>query len=141
MRSYIFTGMIALILGLVVGTIMGWELFPKEYNDSHLCQLDNQYKREYTLMVARDYRMANDREAALEHARERLKLLRMDQSPHCSPAGDYEIRNERDWVQYLAEQLVDASVPLSQIQDIVLLAEGFGRLTPELERYLPVDNP
>lgn len=137
MRSYLFTGGVALLLGLVIGAVMGWELFPVEYRNSHMCQLDEQYKREYTLMVARGYRL----DSALEHARDRLRLLRMDQSPNCSPAGDYKIYNERDWVQHLAEQMIDESAPLNQIQDMVVLAEGFGRLTPELERYRPLQNP
>lgn len=130
-RNYFFTGMITLVLGIALGVYLGWVQFPVEYRNSHLCQLNTPYQENYTLMVARGYRIDKNLEKALE----RLRPLRVAEVPECDDSRAYKIDNIPDWVQQLTEQYISKGADPSEIRDLVALAEGFDRLTPIMESF------
>ena len=131
MRNYIITGVISLLIGLGLGFYIGWVQFPVEYRNSHLCQLADHYREDYTLMVARGYREDGDINKALE----RLRPLRSEGKPECENSRAYQIDNVSEWVQRLTEQYISEGANQTDIQDLVALAEGFGRVTPVMESF------
>ncbi len=133
MRSYIFTGAIAMVLGTGIGLYLGWIQFPIEYRNSHMCQLAERYQENYTLMVARGYRLDGN----LTKAIDRLRPLRIENASTCDDGQVYPIDNIPDWVQYLTEQQISEGANPDTIRDLVALAEGFDRLTPVMESFLP----
>lgn len=136
MRSYVFTGIIALLLGIGIGVYLGWAQFPVEYRNSHMCQLDQEYQENYTLMVARGYRQDGDINKAIE----RLRPLRIENNLEaCNDERTYKIDNVLDWVQYLTEKYISEGANPEEIRDLVALAEGFDRVTPVMESFRP--NP
>jgi hypothetical protein len=131
MKSYFLTGIAALLLGVGIGVYLGWVQFPVEYRNSHLCQLRDDYQAAYTLMVARGYRQDRDLDKALD----RLRPLRVADTPACRDGRDYEIDNLPDWVQTLTERYISEGANPDEIRDLVALAEGFDRLTPIMESF------
>jgi hypothetical protein len=139
MRNYIITGITMLGIGLAIGFYIGWVQYPVEYRNSYLCQLAPEYQENYTLMIARGYRVDNDAQKAIE----RLRPLRVEGTAECDDGRDYSIDNIPDWVQYLTEQYISEGANPEQIRDLVALAEAFDRLTPVMEsfRTSPSTNP
>lgn len=129
MRTYLFTGLISLVIGIGLGLFLGWVQFPVEYQNSHMCQLDWQYQEEYTVMVARGYRQDQD----LTKAIERLRPLRVEGVDACDDGRDYVIDNLADWIVYLTELKISQGADLRDIQDLAFLARGLGRTTPLIE--------
>ncbi|NDJ84806.1 MAG: hypothetical protein GYB66_02870 [Chloroflexi bacterium] len=137
MRTYVMTGIVALALGIGLGLYLGWIQFPVEYEDSRMCQLDEQYQEDYTLMVARGYQVDGNLDAAIA----RLRPLRVAEVEACNDSRPYKINNIPDWVEYLAEQYISEGRDPVQIRDLVALAAGFERVTPAMESFLPQNSP
>lgn len=131
MRQFIVTGLIALLVGLGLGLYIGWVQYPVEYRNSHMCQLASRYQAEYTLMVARGYRMDGDVQKAVE----RLRPLRAEGKPECQASDSPPIDNIADWVQSLTERYISEGASQQQIRDLVALAEAFNRVTPIMESF------
>ena len=133
MRNYLLTGMITIALGIGLGVYIGWVQYPVEYRNSYMCQLSDSYQEEYTLMLARGYREDGDLNKALD----RLQPLRAEGVPECDDGRSYKIDNIPEWVQVLTERYISQGADPVLIQDLVALAEGFGRLTPIMESFRP----
>ena len=70
-RRYIWFA-ISIGLGLIVGLILGWSVFPRKAGEMPLKELRMDYKADYVLMVATIYQKEMDYDAAL------LKLAIVD---------------------------------------------------------------
>jgi len=119
--------LVSLILGIGfgigAGLVLGWGVFPIEYSEGSLPELARQHTDDYTVMVAAGYVADGDIQGALE----RLNLLGVDNSPaHVQEVTERYITNSRD---------------IGDIQLLVALSEGFGRLTPIMEPYRQVELP
>ena len=119
--------LVSLILGvgfgIGAGLVLGWGVFPREYTEGTLPELARQHSDEYTVMIAAGYVADGDIQGALE----RLNLLGVDNSPaHVQEVTERYITNSRD---------------IQDIQLLVALSEGFGRLTPIMEPYRQVELP
>jgi len=116
----------SLIVGLVVGAglglFLGWGPFPVEYLDSPARALDQRYRDEYTLMVAAGYVVDGDVQGAVE----RLRVLDEENIPA--------------YVQETTERFISNSRNLQDIQFLVALSEGLGRLTPVMENFRMLDT-
>lgn len=132
LRSYFFTGLIALVLGIGLGLYLGWIQFPSQYTDGQMCQLEWSYQESYTLMVARGYRQDRNLNKALD----RLRPLRAVGVTGCENERPYKIDNIPDWVQYFTEQQISRGADPQEIRDLVVLADAFDRLTPIMEGFL-----
>lgn len=114
---------LGLVVGVMLGLYLGWEQFPTEYIDSPLSLLDNQHKDDYVVMVAYGYVADQDLQGALD----RLRPLNVNNIPA--------------FVQEVTERYISLSRGLPDIQHLVALAEGMGRLTPMMESYRLLATP
>ena len=102
---------------LVLGLFLGWVQFPAQTVDSPASALAERYKDDLTVMVARAY----VRDGDLTGAFDRLRPLGEDNIPA--------------FVQEVTERTISTSGDVSDIQMLVALSAGLGRLTPIMEPY------
>lgn len=115
LRVFLST-VIGVAAGIALGLALGWG-FPAEYSDSVLSELAPVHQDNYTLMIAAGYVHDGDITGAFE----RLQRLGVDNVPA--------------YVQDVTERYVTNSRELDDIQRLVALSEGFGRLTPLMQPY------
>lgn len=121
-KRYIGSLLVGVLIGVAVGLLVGWELFPVEYTNSSLSDLDPDYQDEYTVMIGEGYLYDRDINGAIA----RLQPL--------------EKENIFDYIQQLTERFISQSnVPA--ITPMVALAEALGRLTPAMEIYRSTPVP
>jgi hypothetical protein len=118
MRNTLLWGFIALLLGVALGLLIGWVLWPVQYTNTAPAQLRQDYRNDYILMVAAAYQVEKDPEAA----RERLARLDPEQP-------------ERPLVE-LTETLMAQSGRPGDIQMLVRLAQALDATTPAMLPYL-----
>lgn len=127
MRRFIGSALIAMIIGISVGVYLGWEQFPVEYRNSSMCQLSEDYREEYTLMIARGFRAEGNRDAALN----RLLPLRASNNPTClRDETTTQIDNVPAWVQEVTERYRSQGANLEDICTLAALSAAFGRQIP-----------
>ncbi|GAB5493746.1 MAG: hypothetical protein Phog2KO_39610 [Phototrophicaceae bacterium] len=107
---------IGVLIGIAVGIGLGWG-FPREYSNSTLPELAQSHQDAYTVMIAAGY--VNDGD--ISGAFERLQVLGVENVPA--------------YVQDTTERYITNSRELDDIQLLVALSEGFGRLTPVMETF------
>lgn len=113
---------IGLVVGAGVGLYLGWVQFPVEYVNSPASRLAPRYQDEYTVMIAGGYAADGDLDGALN----RMRLINVANAPL--------------FVQEVTERYITNSQNVNDIRDLVLLAEGLGRLTPIMEPYRQVNT-
>lgn len=123
MARFLLSFVVALAVGIGIGLVLGWGIFPARTADSPASALDSRYKDDYTVMIASVYRADGDLIGALE----RLRLLGADNIPA--------------YVQDVTERFITNSRDLESIRRLVALSEGLGRLTPIMEPYRAVSLP
>ncbi len=123
MKRFLLSFFAALVIGLVIGLYLGWVPFPVQYVDSPARDLAQRYQDDYTVMVAAGYQTDLDLTGAVE----RLRVL--------------GVENVAQHVQEVAERYITTSRDVAEIQLLVVLAEGMGRLTPMMEPFRPVTLP
>ena len=117
MQRVFLSLVIGVAVGLGVGLFLGWVQFPAQPVNSPASALADRYKDDYVVMVARAYVRDGDLTGALD----RLRTL-----------GEANIPA---FVQEIAERTISASGDVSDIQMLVVLSAGLGRLTPIMEPY------
>ncbi len=134
MRQFIGSALVACILGIGLGLFLGWEQFPRQAEDSSMCQFSRENLEAYTLMVARGFRVDEahaDPISARDAALERLLPLNASNSPVCE-AGQTsaQIDNVPAWVQEVTERFRTRGADLRDICDLANLSAAFGRQIP-----------
>lgn len=117
MRRILVSVVVGAVIGVIAGFLIGWVIAPVQYVNSPLNLLAREYKYEYTVLVAAAYQQDNDLNLAIA----RLRPLDIDNIPN--------------WVQDVTERYISQGRNVSDITDLVALAEAFGRLTPSMEPY------
>jgi len=127
MRRFFGSLLVAMILGIGIGVYLGWVQFPAHSDNSVMCQLSESEREEYTLIVARGFRIEQDRDTAMR----RLLPLNASNDEACqqeSPAS--RIDNIPAWVQEVTERYLTRSADLRDICDLAALSAAFGRQIP-----------
>lgn len=117
MVRFVVSLALGLLLGLGIGLYLGWVQFPREYINSPARDLAEEYKHEYTVMIATGWLVDNDLQAAVE----RLRVLGVENIPQ--------------YVQDVAERYITTSRDVEDIRVLVAFAEALDRLTPIMEPY------
>lgn len=110
---------LGLILGLVVSLYIGWVVWPLEVTETNPSILQEEYRRDYTLLIAAAYWEDGDLEAA------RLRLAGVNQE---DPAG---------WLlQMTVDHILSGRDELETWQ-LVHLVNDLGLYSPAIDPYLP----
>ncbi len=117
MVRFLLSFIVALIVGALLGLYFGWVQFPVKYTDSTPDRLAQQYKDDYTVMVANAYLDDGDLTGALD----RMRVLGVDNVPA--------------YIQDTTERFITNSSDVKDIQALVALSAGLGRLTPIMQPY------
>ncbi|MFN8379329.1 MAG: hypothetical protein U0452_11735 [Anaerolineae bacterium] len=117
MKRVLLSLLIGAAVGLGIGLFLGWVQFPAQTVDNPASALAGRYKDDYTVMVARAYVRDGDLTGAFDRLR---------------PLGEVNIPS---FVQEVTERTISSSGDVSDIQVLVALAAGLGRLTPIMEPY------
>lgn len=134
MRNILPTGLLPIFaitlivtfpIGVGLGLYIGWVQAPVEYRNSQMCQLSEAHQENYTIMVARGYRLDKD----LNKAVQRLRPLRVENQSVCDDGRPYKIDNIPDWVQVLTERTISNGANQDDICDLANLADSLDRST------------
>lgn len=123
MLRFFFSIVLGVIIGVLAGLFIGWQVAPVEYTDSPIAALAQTHKDRYTLMIAGGYIADGDLTGAIE----RLRLLGEDNIP--------------EYVQRVTERYISNSANLNDIRYLVALSEGLGRLTPPMQNFRQYSRP
>jgi hypothetical protein len=116
LRSIGFTGL-GLVIGAGLGLYLGWVAWPTEFTDANPGVLQEDYRRDYLLMVAIAYTLDND----LPAAQQRIASLGTD--------GDAFLVNTI--IDLILQQGDEAT-----IRQLVHLAADLGLSSPAMQPYL-----
>lgn len=105
---------IGLLIGISLGLFLGWIAWPTEYTDANPSVLSEAYKQEYLLMVAADYALTND----LDAARQKVRL----------PGEEFLF-------SYTLDQILQGGNQ-TEIRQLAQLAHDLGRTSPAMTPYL-----
>lgn len=105
---------IGLIIGIGLGLFLGWIAWPTEFTDANPSVLAEEYKQEYLLMVAADYTLTGD----LDAARQKVSL----------PGEDFLF-------SYTLDQILQGGSQV-EIRQLAQLAHDLGRTSPAMTPYL-----
>lgn len=118
MRNLLPLGLVGLALGITMGLLVGWVLWPVQYTNTPPAQLRQDYRNDYILMVAAAYQVEGNADAALE------RLARLDPEQPTCPLVE------------LTETLIAQNGRPGDISMLVRLAEALGATTPAMGPYL-----
>ncbi|HEX2621364.1 MAG TPA: hypothetical protein VHL11_14495 [Phototrophicaceae bacterium] len=123
MLRFIISLVGGLAIGAGIGLFLGWVQFPVDYTNSPARDLAQNYKDEYTVMVAGGFLADGDINGAIQ----RLRILGVENVP--------------DYVQQVTERFITNSRDVTQIRYLVALAAGLGRTSPLFEPYQVLNAP
>lgn len=118
MRNLLLLGLVGLALGVALGLLVGWVLWPVQYTNTAPAQLRQDYRNDYILMVAAAYRVEENPDAARE------RLARLDSEQPTRPLIE------------LTETLIAQNGRPDDIAMLVRLAEALGATTPAMWPFL-----
>jgi hypothetical protein len=119
----VFLLFLGLALGVGLGLLIGWLLWPVRYTNTALDQLHPAYKEEYIRMVAMAYQVDGD----LSRARDDLAALNPTE-PHVP-------------LVTLTEKLIARRAAPHVILPLAHLSKDLNALTPAMEPYLRGGSP
>lgn len=125
MRRFFISLILGLVVGIVGGLFVGWQVAPVQQIDSPMRNLSQFYKDQYTVMVAIGYQNDCD----LSEAFNRLRPLGGGSSSFNVPA----------FVRDLTERYISevGSGKESDIRSLVELSCGLGYCTDIMKPFLP----
>jgi hypothetical protein len=118
MRKAALLALVGLAIGIGLGLLIGWRLWPVDYTNTAPHQLRQDYRDDYVLMIAAAYQIEGSLDAAVE------RLTPLDPETPSRPVTD------------LAEQLITANGNPQDIEVLIRLAQDLGDLSPMLTSYL-----
>lgn len=108
---------VGLAAGVGLGLYVGWVAWPTEFTDADPTILEEEYRRDYTLMIAAAYAVDGD----LETARQRIDSLGPD---------------AQDYLLSLVLDVILEGNNEQEIHQVVQLAADLGLSSPAMQPYL-----
>jgi len=110
--------LVGVAVGLGVGFLIGWGVWPVEYYDTDPVDLRGEHKEEYIVLVAAAYALDGD----LDHAEDRLAKL--EEEDIAQVVGD------------LAEKYLERGEDSTTTTNLVMLADALGSSTEAMLAYV-----
>ena len=110
--------LLGLAIGIGLGLAVGWVFWPTQFTDANPAVLDDNYRRDYLLLIADSYALDNN----LAAAQQRIDSLGEDGS------------------QFVLSVLIDMILRQQDeaaIRRLTRLANDLGQYTPAMDPYLP----
>lgn len=107
-----------ILVGLVLGIVVGWWLWPVTYTNTAPAALREDYRNDYVLMTAAAFEADHDLQKALS------RLENLDPDDPVAPVAE------------LAHTLIDNGGSRQDITRLALLARACGDVSPRLMSYL-----
>ncbi len=119
MRRFLLSLILGLLLGALAGAVIGWLYPPPAARNSHLSDLAQPHRDDYSIMIAAGYAHDGDLTGALE----RLQLL--------------EIGDLASYLRAITERIINSgSRELNDIRMLARLAAELGGATPAVLPFL-----
>ncbi len=109
---------LGIILGIAVGLLIGWVVWPIEFTEADPTVLEDSYQHEYTVMIASAYALDQDPTMA----RQRLTSL-----------GKEDMEG---WLLSVTVNHILAGADETEIEHLVKLSTDFGLYSPAMDPYL-----
>ncbi len=110
-----------LVLGVILGLFLGWIAWPTEFESANPAMLAEEYKQEYILMIAADYALTGD----LEAARQRIRSL-----------GE---GSEAFLFSFTLDQILQSRNQV-EMRQLSQLANDLGQYSPAMAPYLQEED-
>jgi hypothetical protein len=110
--------LVGLALGVGLGVLIGWGLWPVEYYDTDPVDLKAEHKEEYIVLVSATYALNGD----LDQASERLAKLEEDDIAQV--------------VSDLAQKWLQSGEDITKTRNLVMLADALGSSTEAMLAYV-----
>jgi hypothetical protein len=117
LRIVVWLGL-GIILGIAVGLLIGWVVWPIEFSEADPTVLEDSYQHEYTVMIASAYSLNQDPNLA----RQRLQSL-----------GKEDVDG---WLLSVTVNHILAGADEMEIEHLVKLCTDFGLYSPAMDPYL-----
>ena len=117
LRIVIWLGL-GIILGIAVGLLIGWVVWPIEFTEADPTVLEDSYQHEYTVMIASAYALDQD----LTKARQRLRSLGME--------------DVDGWLLSVTVNHILSGADETEIVHLVKLSTDFDLYSPAMDPYL-----
>lgn len=114
--------LLGLLVGIGLGLFLGWVAWPIEFSEADPTILEEDYQRDYALMIAAAYSLDQD----LPAAQQRLDRL-----------------GRADTEEWLLTVLIDkilAGDSQQEIRELVKLSSALGLYSPAMEPYLSAER-
>jgi hypothetical protein len=119
-RKLLFIG--GVLLGIIVGIVAGWVVWPVSYYDTDLYDLHADYQDDFVVMVGALYAMEQD----VGEARQLLELLPNPETPHSIEGIVVDV----------TERYIAQGANPNDIGYLVRLADALGTITTPMQPYL-----
>jgi len=116
-RKIVLLSLAAMAVGLALGLVLGWVVWPVQYYDTDFASLHPEHRLDYVLMVAAVYQDDGDWPRALT----RLQALDEPDLP--------------GWVRDLTHRAIAEARDLSQIRRLVALSSALGVRSDLMEPF------
>ncbi|PJF39961.1 MAG: hypothetical protein D6737_01335 [Chloroflexi bacterium] len=123
MRRFFVSLFAGFIVGVGLGLYLGWIQFPVQFVNSPAADLAENFRDDYTVMIAAGYQADGDVIGAIE----RLRILNEEDIP--------------EYVQDVTVRYITNSRDVDDIRNLVALSEALGKLLPIMEPYRQVTLP
>jgi hypothetical protein len=115
--------LVGVAIGVGVGFLIGWGIWPVEYYDTDPVDLREEHKKEYVVLVAATYALNGD----LNQAKERLAKL--------------EEQDVGQVVAELAQEYLERDEDSRTTRNLVMLADALGSSTEAMLAYVATPTP
>lgn len=122
-RAVLALLLVGVAVGLGVGFLIGWGVWPVEYYDTDPVDLRAEHKEEYIVLVSAAYALNGD----LDHAKDRLAKL--EEEDIAQVVGD------------LAQEYLERGEDNTTTRNLVMLADALGSSTEAMLAYVATPTP
>ena len=113
---------LGLLLGVAFGLFLGWVAWPAEFSETDPTFLNDDYQRDYALMIASSYTLEGD----LSIAQRRLRSLGLEDSS--------------GWLLLVTVDYILNSGDETGSRHLVKLSSDLGLYSPAMDPYLPAES-
>jgi hypothetical protein len=122
-KVVVASAFVGIALGVGLGFLIGWGIWPVEYYDTDPVDLKEEHKEEYIVLVAASYAISGDLDQA------KVRLAKLEEEDVAQAVAD------------LAERYLQRGENMTVTRNLVMLAEALGSATEVMLAYVATATP